>query len=148
MTSEDLIRLSMEEAEKALKEGNSPFGVVVTDSEGNIVWKDHDRVKTLMDPTAHGEVNAIRRLCKKLGTLSLKGYKFYTSDEPCPPCLTSMIKAQVSEVYFGARTDISATLPIPAEELAARSKKYPIKVHGNILGEETLAHRNKLLNLK
>lgn len=148
MTPEDLIRLSMGEAEEAVKEGNSPFGVVVTDQDGNMVWKDHDRVRTLFDPTAHGEVNAIRGLCKKMLILSLKGYKFYTNAEPCPTCLTSMIKAQVSEVYFGARTEITASLPIPAEELAARSKKYPIKVYGDILGEETLAHRNKLLNLK
>lgn len=148
MAPQDLIRLSMKEAEKAIREGNSPFGVIVTDSEGNIVWKDHDKVRTLLDPTAHGEVNAIRGLCKKLKTLSLLGYKFYTNAEPCPTCLTSMIKAQVSEVYFGARTESTASLPIPAEEIAARSKKHPIKVYGGILGDETLAHRELLLRTK
>ena len=40
MTPQDLIKLSMKEAEKAVQEGNSPFGVIVTDPEGNIVWND------------------------------------------------------------------------------------------------------------
>lgn len=146
MSPQDLIRLAMQEAEKAVQEGCRPFGVVVTDSDGNIVWKDHDRVRKLLDPTAHGEVNAIRGLCKKLKTLSLLNYKFYTNAEPCPTCLTSMIKARVSEVYFGARTEPTASLPIPAEEIVARSKVHPIKVYGDILAEETLAHREKLLN--
>lgn len=145
MSLQDLIRLTMQEAEIAVREGNRPFGVIVTDPEGNIVWKDHDRVRKLFDPTAHGEVNAIRGLCKKLKTLSLLGYKFYTNAEPCPTCLTSMIKASVSEVYFGARTEPTALLPIPAEEIAARSKVHSIKVCGGILAEETLAHRKKLL---
>jgi tRNA(Arg) A34 adenosine deaminase TadA len=142
---EKYIRLAMEEAETAVKEGNAPFGVVVADKNGVVVGKDHDRVKELMDPTAHGEVNIIRKLCKELNTLNLREYIFYTTSEPCPTCLTSCIKAKVANIYYGAETEASASLPIKASELAAKSLKYPIKVVGGIIGAECLEQRNRLL---
>src|SRR5260221_9361885 len=108
MTNEDYMKLAMEEAEIASR----PFGCVVVNENGEVVWKDHEKVKELMDPTAHGEINAIRGLCKQLNTLSLEGYKFYTTSEPCPTCLSSCIKAKVSEIYFGADTQMTASLPM------------------------------------
>lgn len=147
MTPEEYMHLAIEEAEQSVKEGNGPFAVVVVDTQGKVVLKEHDRQKEKMDPTAHGEVNAIRLLCPKLNTLSLKGHSFYTTSEPCPTCLTSMIKAQVSNSYYGAKTEATASLPISAEEIAERSRKYPIKVQGGILAEECLAQRKRLLSL-
>lgn len=144
-TPEELMRLAIEEAELSVKEGNGPFAVVVVNPEGEIVWKDHDRQNELMDPTAHGEVNAIRYLCPKLGTKSLKGYAFVTTSEPCPTCLTAMIKAQVSTNYYGAKTEPTASLPLSAEYLASYSKKYPIEILGGILSEETTTQRKRLL---
>ncbi len=145
MTHEDYMKLALEEAEKAFNEGNAPFGVAVVDSAGKVVWKDHDRVKELMDPTAHGEINAIRALCSKLKTLSLRDYTFYTTSEPCPTCLTGCIKAKVSKIYYGAETESSASLPLKAIELAKYSKKYPIEVQGGILAKECEKQREHLL---
>lgn len=147
MTAEEYMRLAIEEAELSVKEGNGPFAVVVVDPSGAVVWKDHDRQKERMDPTAHGEINAIRYLCPKLKTLSLKGYSFYTTSEPCPTCLTGMIKAQVSKSYYGAKIESTASLPISAEELAGRSKKYPIEVMDGILGNECKEQRERLFKL-
>lgn len=145
MKPEDFIRLAINEAELSVKEGNGPFAVVVVDSKGEVVWKDHDRQKELTDPTAHGEINAIRYLCKKLNTMSLRGYTFYTTSEPCPTCLTGMIKAQVSTSYYGAKTETGASLPLSAETIASYAKKYPIKVNGGILAKECLEQRNRIL---
>lgn len=146
MKPEDLMKLAMEEAELSVQKGQGPFAVVVLDPKGEIVWKDHDRQKERMDPTAHGEINAIRHLCAKLQTLSLKGYTFYTTSEPCPTCLTGMIKAQVSTNYYGAKTEPGASLPLPAEMLASYAKKYPIKVIGGILADECTEQRRRLLS--
>lgn len=145
MTHEEIMRLAMEEAELSVKQGQGPFAVVVVDPIGAIIWKDHDRQKEQTDPTAHSEVNAIRYLCKKLHTMSLRGYSFYTTSEPCPTCMTCMIKAQVSNNYYGAKTEVSASLPLPAEMIASYAKKYPITVTGGILAEECLAQRERLL---
>src|SRR3989344_6130305 len=110
MIHEDYMRLALAEAELAAQQGLGPFGVVVVDPQGQVVWRDHDRQKELIDPIAHGEVNSIRSLCKNLNTLSLKGYRFYTTSEPCPTCMTSMIKAQVSYCGYGAKTETTASL--------------------------------------
>jgi tRNA(Arg) A34 adenosine deaminase TadA len=145
MNNEEIMKVALEEAKIAVSEGNAPFACVVVDSEGSIILREHDRVKELTDPTAHGEVNAIRKMCKQLNTLSLKDYIFYTTSEPCPTCLTSMIKAKVSAVYYGAKTEESASLPISAEFLASKSLKYPITVTGGILADEALEQRKRLL---
>ncbi len=145
MNHEDIMKLALQEAELAVREGNAPFACIVVDKECGVVAKDHDRVKELMDPTAHGEVNAIRSLCKQLNSLSLKEYTFYTTSEPCPTCMTAMIKAKVPAVYYGAKTEEAASLPIPAEFIASKSLKSPISVTGGILVEEALEQRNRLL---
>lgn len=146
MTKEDYIRLAMKEAEKAVEEGERPFGVVVVDPNGEIVLKDHGRTNQLNDPTAHGEVHAIRTLYKKLGTKNLEGYKFYTNAEPCPVCFGSMVRAKVSEIYFGARTESDASMAIPVEVMLKYvSEERKPKVQGNILAKETLEHRKRLI---
>ncbi len=144
MTHEDYMREAIKEAGVAVAEGNAPFGVVVVDNAtGEIICRDHDRVKEYCDPTAHGEINAIRKLCKERNILSLVGTTFYTTSEPCPTCLTGMIKAKVPVNYYGAETEITASLPIKAKDLAAYSKKYPIIINSGILAEECLKQRNE-----
>jgi tRNA(Arg) A34 adenosine deaminase TadA len=145
MKHEDYMREAIKEADFAVTEGNAPFAVVVVDSTtGAIIWRDHDRVKERFDPTAHGEINAIRALCAQLQTLSLNHTAFYTTSEPCPTCLSAMIKAKVPHCYYGAETEVTASLPIKAKELAAYAKKYPITVTGGILAAECLMQRNQL----
>lgn len=141
MTNEEYMRLAMGEAEIAVQEGNGPFAVVVVDANGEVVWKDHDRINELTNPTAHGEMNAIRNLCSTMKSLSLQGLTFYVTSEPCPMCLAAMVKAHVSRVYYGAKTETTASLPIPVEVMASYAKKYPIEVTGGILADECLAQR-------
>lgn len=145
MTHEDYMREALKEADTAVKEGNAPFGVVVVDNiSGEIICREHDRVNEYCDPTAHGEINAIRTLCQERNTLSLRETTFYTTSEPCPTCLTGMIKAKVSKNFYGAETEITASLPLKAKELAMHSKKYPIEIISGILEAECLAQRDSL----
>lgn len=143
-THEEYMRMAMEEVEDSAKEGGAPFAVVVVGPRGDVVWRDHDRVQATGDPTAHGEVNAIRGLCKQLGTLSLEGHAVYTTCQPCPMCFAVCVKTRVSALYFGPFLEKTASLPIPIDEMAKYAKKYPIKVQGGILAQECLAQRLRL----
>jgi tRNA(Arg) A34 adenosine deaminase TadA len=77
-----------------------PFGCVVV-KDGEIVAEGMNLVTSTNDPTAHGEVVAIRRACEKLGTFSLEGCEVYTSCEPCPMCLAALYWSRCAVIYYG-----------------------------------------------
>jgi len=78
-----------------------PFGAVIV-RDGRIVGEGANTVTATHDPTAHGEVNAIRAAAQQLGSFSLAGCELYTSCEPCPMCLAAAYWARVDAIYFGA----------------------------------------------
>jgi guanine deaminase len=78
-----------------------PFGAVIA-RDGKIVGEGANSVTSSNDPTAHGEVNAIRAAAKALGTFTLSGCELYTSCEPCPMCLAAAYWARLDVVYYGA----------------------------------------------
>jgi tRNA(Arg) A34 adenosine deaminase TadA len=78
-----------------------PFAALIV-RDGRIVAEGANTVTATHDPTAHGEVNAIRAACKVLGTFSLAGCQLYTSCEPCPMCLAASHWARIDAVYYGA----------------------------------------------
>lgn len=77
-----------------------PFGAVVV-KNGKIVGKGHNRVIAKHDPTAHGEMEAIRDACKNLGTHDLTGCELFTSCYPCPMCLGGTIWSNIKTIYYG-----------------------------------------------
>jgi tRNA(Arg) A34 adenosine deaminase TadA len=70
--------------------------------DGKIVGEGVNTVTSSNDPTAHGEVNAIRAACAALGAFTLAGCELYTSCEPCPMCLAACYWARLDAVYYGA----------------------------------------------
>jgi guanine deaminase len=83
-----------------------PFGAVVVRGK-TIVGRGWNLVTSSNDPTAHAEVTAIRRACKKLGTFELSDCELYTSCEPCPMCLAAIYWARLRRVYY-ANTQLDA----------------------------------------
>ena len=78
-----------------------PFAAVIV-RNGEVVGEGANSVTATNDPTAHGEVNAIRAAAKTLGTFTLDGCVLYTSCEPCPMCLSACYWARLDAVYYGA----------------------------------------------
>lgn len=135
------MKLALAEAERSIVSGSLPFAAVAVDERGEVVGQDHDRVEEYSDPTAHAEVNLIRKICRERQSTSLSDLTFYTTSEPCPTCLSAMIKAKVKRCVFGCDTEPTASLPIPATELAARATKYQIEITPHILEAECLKQR-------
>ncbi len=102
--SNDLLFMAaaLEEARKAVKEGNTPFGAAVVRGD-QLIARGHNVVQSEQDPTAHGEVQAIRAACRDLGTISLEGTTLYTTCEPCLMCTGAIIAAKIAKVVIGAR---------------------------------------------
>jgi len=88
-----------------IKRGGGPFGAVIV-KEGKIIATGVNRVTANTDPTAHAEVNVIRKAAKKLGTFDLVGCDIYTSCEPCPMCLGAIYWAHLDKIFYGnSKTD-------------------------------------------
>ena len=79
--------------------GSSPFGCIIVNAEGKIIGEGYNHVVLNNDPTAHGEVEAIRNACKNIGSFDLSGCTLYTSCEPCPMCLNAAKWANIKEIY-------------------------------------------------
>ncbi len=77
-----------------------PFGAVVV-KDGKVVGKGLSAVRANLDPTAHGEVLAIRDAVKNLGRLDLSDCELYTSCEPCPMCVAVIDIARMRKVFYG-----------------------------------------------
>jgi tRNA(Arg) A34 adenosine deaminase TadA len=96
------LRRAIELATENVKAGTGgPFAAVIV-RDGQIIGEGANSVTTTNDPTAHGEVNAIRAACKARGTFTLAGCELYTSCEPCPMCLAASYWARLDAIYYGA----------------------------------------------
>ena len=84
----------------AVERGDQAFGAVVV-KDGRIVGEGASAVVTGPDPTAHGEVQAIRDAARRLGTPQLTGCELYTTFRPCPMCETAAYWAWISRIYHG-----------------------------------------------
>ena len=95
------MKLAKEQAACGVAAGEGgPFGAVIIDKMGNIIAVANNQVLLEKDPTAHAEVQAIRKACQKLDTYDLSDCILYTSCEPCPMCLSAIIWANIKEVYY------------------------------------------------
>ncbi len=95
------MQMAIDEARRGIEAGDGgPFGSVVV-RDGVVIGRGHNRVLVHHDPTAHGEVEAIRDACARLGSHDLSGCDIYTTGEPCHMCLCACLWANIRRVYYG-----------------------------------------------
>ena len=107
---ESFMHRAVELARQGMNQGaGGPFGAVIV-MDGKIVGEGWNRVVGTNDPTAHGEVTAIRDACAKLGTFSLDACEIYTTGQPCPMCLGAIYWARIRRIYYGFRIEDAAAI--------------------------------------
>ena len=94
------IELSIE----SINSGGGPFGSVIVKND-KIISEGINRVTVNNDPTAHGEIVAIRNACKELNTFNLSDCFLYSSCEPCPMCMSAIYWSHIGKVYYGNTRD-------------------------------------------
>ncbi|RYD46704.1 MAG: nucleoside deaminase, partial [Verrucomicrobiaceae bacterium] len=121
------MRRAIELARSGMNQGaGGPFGSVIV-RDGEVVGEGWNRVLATHDPTAHGEINAIRDACARLGTHSLEGCEIHTTGQPCPMCLGAIHWARIGRIYYGFSikdaaaigfddTEFFRQLALPSEE--------------------------------
>lgn len=121
----------------------TPFGCdILKTQSGERLFRGVNAVGPECDPSAHAELRAIRKACKKLRSTSLRGYTLYTTCEPCPMCMGAILWSGVDRVVFGATTGDAAKhcsqIFVSAKALAARSD-MPCEVTGPVARQECYA---------
>ena len=92
---ERAIELSIE----SVNIGGGPFGCVIV-KDDKIVAEGSNEVTLINDPTAHGEIVAIRQACKNFNNFDLNGCELYSTCEPCPMCLSAIYWARIDKIYY------------------------------------------------
>jgi tRNA(Arg) A34 adenosine deaminase TadA len=103
-----------------------PYGAEIFDTKtGGSLMRALNAVGEEHDPSAHGEVHAIRLACAKLQSVRLKGYTLYTTCEPCPMCMSCCLWAGLDRVVYGATIEDAARfghqIMISSAEVARRT---------------------------
>lgn len=132
MTNEDekYMRLALNEAQKALDEGEVPIGAVVV-ANGAVVGRGHNLVETLCDATAHAELQAITAAASTLGGKYLNECTLYVTVEPCVMCAGAIAWSQVGRLVYGAADPKRGYTTVGGTILHPRTK-----VTAGVLGEE------------
>jgi len=95
------MRLALDEAAAAARDGEVPVGAAVT-RDGELLAVARNRMRDLNDPTAHAEMVALRAAAAKLGACRLDGCDLWVTLEPCAMCAGAIALARIRRLYFGA----------------------------------------------
>src|SRR5262245_15620364 len=100
MDDEAFLRRCLALAQMSLERGETPVGSLV-ERDGKILGEGCEASRTLLDPAAHAEVEALRDACRRENSASLAGATLYTTVEPCVLCAYAIRRSAISRVVYG-----------------------------------------------
>lgn len=135
-TNEQMMELALKEAAKAKNIDEVPIGAIIV-RDGKVIARGYNKRQTQRLATAHAEIIAINKACKKLGDYRLTGCSMYVTLEPCLMCAGACLNARLEKVYFGAKEIKVTAITESATSLALRTNlNHNIVFEGGILEKE------------
>ena len=132
---EKWMKVAISEALLAMDENEVPVGAILV-QENNLITQAHNRPIKNNDPTAHAEIEVLRKAGEKLQNYRLAKTTLYVTLEPCAMCLGAMIHARIERVVFGASDPKSgvcgSTIDLSSESIF----NHQISVSGGVLEHE------------
>ncbi len=111
MTSiEEHARTAVRLATENVAAGQFPFAalVVADGGAGEVIATGVNTCRRDADPAAHGEVEAIRAACRRVGTFDLSGSILVSSCHPCPICQSLAGSTGIARVVYAATREQAA----------------------------------------
>jgi tRNA(adenine34) deaminase len=96
------MRVALDEAQAAFREGEVPVGAVVV-LEDRVIGRGHNQTERSGQPFEHAEMRALWEATKAAGPYGLEEAVLYATIEPCVMCIGAVILARLPRVVFGAR---------------------------------------------
>jgi tRNA(adenine34) deaminase len=122
-------------AHKAQDEGEVPVGAVLVKGD-KVIGEGWNRPITLIDPTAHAEILALREAACTSGNYRLPATTLYVTLEPCPMCVGAMLHARVKRVVFGAYDPKTGAAGSVFSLIQSNRHHHSIECFGGVLHRE------------
>lgn len=141
-----MIRHAFDVARQAREHGNRPFGAILVDEAGAVLFAGENTVADDGDVTGHAETHVVRQATRALDPDTLSRCTMYASTEPCPMCSAAIFMSNIRRVVFGIsaerlraeRGDPNApALRLSCAEVMSRAS-HPVEVIGPFLEDEAL----------
>lgn len=130
----DFMKRAIRLARAAGARGEVPVGAVVT-LRGRVVGRGGNRPIAARDPTAHAEIEALRRTARSAGNYRLPGATLYVTLEPCLMCLGAMVQARIARLVYGAPDPkVGATALLKGRRAAGLNHRFVTE--GGVLAAE------------
>ncbi|MDC0981206.1 tRNA adenosine(34) deaminase TadA [Candidatus Pseudothioglobus singularis] len=132
---EKWMMIAIEEAHLAMDENEIPVGAVLVQNN-KLITQAHNRPIKNNDPTAHAEIEVLRKAGEKLQNYRLAKTTLYVTLEPCAMCLGAMIHARIERVVFGASDPKSGVCGSTIDLSSKSIFNHQISVSGGVLEHE------------
>jgi len=135
----EVMGLALHQAKKSLKMGEVPVGALVVDAAGKVISLAYNVIEKKQQQTAHAEMRAIQKACRKLESWRLNGYWLYVTLEPCLMCFGLIVLSRLDGVIFGAKSNLFGVEVNFGEKVKLPSYAKHMKIEGGLRQQEAVA---------
>ncbi len=135
MNKEYFMSRALKEAQKAYEKAEAPIGAIVV-KEDKIIATAHNLREGKRDSTAHAEIIAIQKACKKLGKWRLSDCDIYVTLEPCAMCAGAIIQARIRRLVFGAMDPKAGAGGSVVDLFSVNSFNHKVEVVSGVMQDE------------
>ena len=125
------MNLAIKEALKAREKDEVPIGAVIV-LDGKVIARAHNLMEKTQLATAHAEILAINKACKKLKSWRLDNAELFVTVEPCAMCAGAIVNARIKKVYFGAYETKSGSAESKFRVLTDSGLNHSVEFEGGI----------------
>lgn len=126
---------ALKEAEKSANFDEVPVGAVIV-KDGKIIARGHNLREKNNDPTAHAEIIAIRKACKKLNSWRLENCTIYVTIEPCSMCAGTLLWTRIKKIVYGAKDPKGGAICSSLSLFESKNINHHPEILGGILEEK------------
>jgi len=131
----DYMKIALQQAEIAVKNGEVPVGAVLV-TEDTQVFAAHNAPITLHDASAHAEMQVIRMACQAVENYRLTGSTLYVTLEPCTMCAGLIVHARIARVVYGAADPKTGAVESLSQVLSDERLNHQPEVTSGVLADE------------
>ncbi len=138
MNAEQYMHIALKQAQKAFLKDEVPVGAVIVENKtGKIISRAYNQTEHSLDPTAHAEILAIRKACKKLKSKRLWGCSLFVTLEPCTMCASAISHARIENLFIGALDEKGGAVINSIRFFESRICHFTPRIETEILEKES-----------